>query len=427
MNNSAPPSVTRRRFIRTAAIGSAPLIFAPRLFGGKAPSKQITLGFIGVGDHGLNYNLKRFLKEEDCRAVAVCDVFASRTQQAKEVVDAHYQTKDCHEFSDFRELLARDDIDAVAISTPDHWHVPLSLLALAAGKDVFCEKPTLTIAQGRQLVDTVKKHDAVFQTGLEDRSVDLYHKLAGVVRNGAIGQIKTIEVGLPFKDDHVFPKEDPAPVPKDLNYNMWLGEAPFVPYSPMRTHKDCWRQIRDYSGGTLADWGAHIIDTAQVGNFAENSGPVEVEGEGAIPPNALNTMPNKFALTYTYANGVVMKVNSEGVRIRFIGSDGWAEIKGWRGKLEAHDPAIFKQEYPNSKIWPLPPGEHRDFLDCVKSRKTNTYTAEALHRLSTVMHIGNISMELKRKLKWDPESESFNDDEANRLRSRTARKDWQTG
>lgn len=427
MNNSAPPSVTRRRFLRTTAIGTAPLILAPRLFGTKTPSKQITLGFIGVGNHGLNYNLKRFLKEEDCRAVAVCDVFASRTQKAKEVIDTHYKTKDCRKFADFRELLTSDDIDAVVISTPDHWHVPLSLLALAAGKDVFCEKPTLTIAQGRQLVNTVKKHDAVFQTGLEDRSVDLYHKLAEVVRNGAIGQLKNIEVGLPFKDDHVFPKEDPAPVPKDLNYNLWLGEAPFVPYSPMRTHKDCWRQIRDYSGGTLADWGAHIIDTAQVGNFAENSGPVEVEGEGVIPPNALNTMPNKFALTYTYANGVVMQVKSEGVHIRFEGSDGWAGIKGWRGKLESHEPGIFKQDYQNSKIWPLPPGEHRDFLDCVKSRKANTYTAEALHRLSTVMHLGNISMELGQKLKWNPEKESFDNEEANRLRSRAVRTDWKTG
>lgn len=420
------PSISRRRFIRSAAIGTAPLILAPHLFAGKAPSKQITLGFIGVGDHGLNYNLKHFLKEEDCRVVAVCDAFVSRTRKAKQVVDAHYKTTDCQEFADFRDLLARDDIDAVAISTPDHWHVPISLLALAAGKDVFCEKPTLTIAQGRQLVEAVKKHDAVFQTGLEDRSIDVYHKLAEVVRNGAIGQVKTIEVGLPFKD-RVFPIEEPVPVPKDLNYNMWLGEAPFVPYSPMRTHKDCWRQIRDYAGGTLPDWGAHIMDTAQVGIFAENSGPVEVEGEGVVPPNAMNTMPNKFALSYTYASGVVMKVKSEGQRIRFNGSDGWAEIKGWRGKLEAHDPAIFTQQYPNSKIWPLPPGEHRDFLDCVKSRKATTYTAEALHRLSTVMHIGNISMELKRKLKWDPESESFNDDEANRLRSRTARTDWKSG
>ncbi len=427
MNNSASSPVTRRRFIRFAAIGTAPLYLPSRLLGDNAPSKQTTLGFIGVGNHGLSYNLKHFLKEKDCRAVAVCDVFAGRTRKAKEVIDAHYKTKDCREFSDFRDLLARDDIDAVVISTPDHWHVPLSLLALAAGKDVFCEKPTLTIAQGRQLVNEVKKHDAVFQTGLEDRSVNLYHKLAEVVRNGAIGQVKTIEVGLPFKEDHVFPKEDPVPVPKDLNYNMWLGEAPFVPYTPMRVHKDCWRQIRDYSGGTLADWGAHIIDTAQVGNSAENSGPVEVEGEGVIPPNALNTMPNKFSLKYTYANGVVMKVKSEGVRIRFEGSGGWAQIKGWRGKLEAHDPEIFGREYKNSKIWPLPPGEHRDFLDCVKSRKATTYNAEALHRLSTVMHLGNISMELGRKLKWDPVSESFGDPEADRLRSRTARTDWQKG
>ena len=145
------PAKTRRNFIRTAALGAAPLVLPTGLFGGTAPSKQITLGFIGVGNHGLNYNLKSFLREEDCRALAVCDVFANRRRKAKEVVDAHQGTKDCREFADFRDLLAREDIDAVVISTPDHWHVPLSLHALAAGKDVFCEKPTLTIAQGRNL------------------------------------------------------------------------------------------------------------------------------------------------------------------------------------------------------------------------------------------------------------------------------------
>jgi predicted dehydrogenase len=371
-------------------MGAAPLILPSRLFGGQAPSQQITLGFIGVGSHGLGYNLANFLTENDCRAVAVCDVFADRRQRAREVVDTHYGTGDCRTYADFRELLARDDIDAVVISTPDHWHVPLSLLALAAGKDVFCEKPTLTIAQGRQLANEVKKHDAVFQTGLEDRSLTPYHMLAEAVRNGAIGQLETIEVGLPFKKTHIFPAEDPTPVPKDLNYNMWLGEAPFAPYSPMRTHKDCWRQVRDYSGGTLTDWGAHIMDTAQVGNFAEHSGPVAVEGEGEIPPKA-------------------------------------PQVAGWRGPLEAHDRDIFRREYENNKIWPLPPGEHRNFLDCVRSRMATTYTAEALHRLSTVMHIGNIATELGRKLKWDPESESFGDPEADRLRSRAARTDWATG
>lgn len=427
MNPTESPPVSRRRFIRAAAMGAAPLILPSPLFGSQAPSNRITLGFIGVGHHGLGYNLKSFLPEEDCRAVAVCDCFASRRRSAKEVIDAHYTTKDCREFADFRDLLAQDNIDAVVISTPDHWHVPLSLLALAAGKDVFCEKPTLTIAQGRQLADEVAKRGAVFQTGLEDRSIIHYHKLAGAVRNGAIGKLKTIGVGLPFKKDHVFPAEDQAPVPDDLNYNMWLGEAPDAPYSPARTHKDCWRQIRDYAGGTLTDWGAHIMDTAQVGNFAENSGPVEVEGTGKIPPNALNSMPLEFSLKYTYANGVVMMVNTGPVFIRFEGTDGWAQVMGWRGALDAHDRGIFKIEYEDNKIWPLPPGEHRNFLDCVKSRKPATYTAEALHRLSTAMHIGNIAMELGRKLKWDPETESFGDAEADALRSRPAREDWKAG
>ena len=351
-------------------------------------------------------------------------MFGHRREEAKATIDKQYGNQDCDMIADFRDLLARDDIDAVVISTPDHWHVPASLLALEAGKDVFCEKPTLTIAQGRRLVETVAKHEAVFQTGLEDRSVAQYHKMAEAVRNGAIGELKTIQVGLPFKAK-TFPVEKDVPIPDDLNYRMWLGEAPDAPYSPWRVQKDCWRQIRDYSGGTLTDWGAHIMDTAQVAMFMEKSGPVAVEGRGEIPPDCLNSIPNKFELKYTYANGVVMNVKADGVYIRLEGSEGWVGNKGWRGGLEAHDRLIYRNKYEDNKIWPLPPGEHRDFLDCVKSRKPTTYTAEDLHRLSTAMHVGNIAIELGRPLEWDPDTEAFVDDaEADGLRTRSARDDW---
>ena len=226
------------------------------------------------------------------------------------------------------------------------------------------------------------------------------------------------------------PAEDPAPVPKDLNYNMWLGEAPFVPYSPMRTHKDCWRQIRDYAGGTLADWGAHIIDTAQVGNSAENSGPVEVEGEGVIPPKSLNTMPNKFQPEIHLRQ----RGCHEGKIRRGLLSDSRAPAVGPKstaGAAKLRSPRVRKSSIGNTEnnmIWPLPPGEHRDFLDCVKSRQDRQpIPPKPLHRLSTVMHIGNIAIELGRKLKWDPESESFGDPEADGLRSRVTRTDWKTG
>jgi len=419
---------SRRAFIKASTPALCAGLSAPFIatnWAKSAPSERITMGFIGVGNHGHGYNLKSFLQNDDMQAVAVCDVFKSRMDHAANTINAHHKTEDCKKFGDFRELLARDDIDAVAISTPDHWHVPLSIFGLEAGKDVFCEKPTLTIAQGRELVEAVAKHNAIFQTGLEDRSVSQYHKLAEAVRNGAIGELKTIHCGLPHKKTHVWKTEEAAPVPDDLNYKMWQGPAPEMPYTKTRTHKDCWRQIRMYSGGTLTDWGAHIMDTAQVANFAEKSGPVSVEGTGAIPEGSINSIALTFDLDYTYENGVHMKVKSDGVYLRFEGTDGWVGNKGWRGGLEAHDRMVFRQKYEDNKIWPLPPGEHRDFLNAVKSRKQPTYTAEDLHCLSTCMHLGNIALELGRKVQWDPKDETFIDDsEANKLRSRPQRDDW---
>ena len=209
-----------------------------------------------------------------------------------------------------------------------------------------------------------------------------------------------------------------------------LGPAAEKPYSPSRPEPQGWRNIRDYSGGKLTDWGAHLLDTAQVANFAELSGPIEVDGKGVIPPNAMNTVPATWNIKYTYGNDVIMHVTSSQPSIRFLGSDGWVGNTGWRGRLLGSDVDIFRKEYTpaENKIWPMPPTEHRNFLDCVRSRKMTTYHPEALHRLSTVMHLGAISMELGRKLKWNPEAEAFEDDAAaNKLRSRESRDDWQTG
>lgn len=427
MNRPATHSVTRRAFLQKSAAATA-MIVASRTLGlgaAPAPSQRITLGFIGTGNHGLGYNLKSFLELDDAQVVAVCDVFADRRQKARETVEKKYEATGCREYADFRELLAAPGIDAVVISTPDHWHTPISMMALAAGKDVMCEKPTLTIAEGRALVDFVKKKKAVFQVGLEDRSVIQYHMLAEWVRNGAIGKLKSIHVKLPAGE--AFPREEPAPVPAGLNYDLWTGPAPFSPYTPTRTGAQQWRNIRDYAGGKFADWGAHLLDTAQVANFAEGSGPVEVEGEGEVPKNSMTTMPVTYKVRYKYANGVEMFVESGAVALRFEGTDGWVGNNGWRGRLEASDEKILHTKYAagQSKLWPRPPGEHRDFLDCVKSRRPTTYTAEAGQRLSTVMHIGNIAIELGRKLRWDPVKESFvNDHMANQLRSRPSRDDW---
>jgi predicted dehydrogenase len=419
--------LTRRRLLRWTA-GAAPLVLPGRVLGldgVPAPSARITLGFIGVGNHGHGYNLKSFLQESDARAVAVCDVFAGRVERARATVDAHYGDRSCRGFADFRELLAAPEVDAVCISTPDHWHVPMSLLALAAGKDVMCEKPTLTLAEGRELVREVERRRAVFQFGIEDRSVIQYHRLAEWARHAVMGPLRRIEVTLPAGP--VPPREEPAPVPAGLNWRMWLGPTPFHPFTPTRTEPMVWRQIRDYSGGMLADWGAHLIDTAQVANFAEASGPVEVEGSGVIPPNSQATQPTEFSLTYRYANGVEMAVKSGGVALRLIGDKGWVGNTGWRGRLEASDPEFLKVKIDpaTSRLWPLPKGEHRNFLDAIRVRGPTTYTAEAGHRLSSVMHIGTLAMELRRPLRWDPQAEEFpGDAEANARRSRPASKEW---
>ncbi len=341
-------AISRRRAIGRMAgvVGAAavPTVLPAQVFGETAPSKRITLGFVGLGNEGYGHNLMAFLVENDARAVAVCDVMASRRTRARETVDKKYSATGCKEIADFRDLIARKDIDAVVISTPDHWHIPISLMALEAGKDVFCEKPTLTIAEGRKLVETVDRHKAVFQVGIEDRSTIYYYRLAELVRNGAIGQLKTIHVKLPAGS--AYPIEQPAPVPADLNWDLWLGPAPFHPFTPTRTEAMHWRQVRDYSGGLLTDWGSHILDTAQVANFAEASGPLEVEGTGEIPANSMATTFVTFKLHYRYANGVEMFVESGGVSLRFDGTEGWVGNNGWCGRLEGTSTELLRRKYP---------------------------------------------------------------------------------
>lgn len=411
-------SLNRRQFLATSMV-AAPYLSSLAV----TPSKTIHLGFIGMGGHGTRHNLRAFLGEKDCRAVAVCDVFKSRTQRAIDTVNTAYGGKDCKGYSDFRELLAQDDIDAVVISTPDHWHVPISLAALAAGKDVFCEKPTLAIGEGRDLVKAVKQHKAIFQTGLEDRSLPQYHRLCHAVRNGAIGALKHIEVELPVHKK-VY-REAKQASPDDLDWNMWLGPAPWADYSPQRVDWMGWRMIRDYSGGILTDWGAHLVDSALVANFSEKSGPVAVQGRGGIPSDVMNTAKQTFDINYRFANDVTMRVKSGGIRLHFEGSEGWCGNTGWRGAPKAHDAKVLTASYEPDRMWARPAGEHRDFLDAIQSRSAPIYPAEDLQRLSSTLHLGAIAMELERKLSWDPKTEAFGDDDAaNALRRRKPR-NWQ--
>jgi len=254
-----PKGPTRRAFLKrcaaAAAACAAPTIIpasARGADGQTAPSGRITVGFIGTGDHGTNWNLPPYLNHKSAQVVAVCDVDRNHLSRAKKIVDRHYQNGDCFATGDFREVLARRDIDAVMISTPDHWHTLISLLAIQAGKDVQCEKPTLTIREGQRLVAAVRKHKKVFQTSTEDRSLPEYHRMAELVRNGRIGKLQRIEVILP-KQPGGPGDPTPQPVPPELDYDLWLGPAPLAPYTRGRVHYN-FRWIWDYSGGIICDF-----------------------------------------------------------------------------------------------------------------------------------------------------------------------------
>lgn len=426
----------RRSFIQSMlAAGVAPLVLPSRIFGGAAPSNRITVGFIGMGGQG-GYNLANFIAHDDCQVLSVCDAFRSRTAAGALTVNRTYDNQDCRAVDDFREIIADPRLDAVAISTPDHWHVPMTLLALAAGKHVFCEKPTYVISEGRTQADAVRRSGKVFQGGIEDRSLVHYHKLVEWIRNGAIGDLYAIDVTLPAGQVH--PWEPEAPVPAELDWKLWLGPAPFHPYTATRTEAMHWRFIRDYSTGMLTDWGSHLVDTAQLAVNDPLICPIEVKGWGQpLPDKSQSDIPPIFDVHYRYANGVTMRVHTgsseaaigDDAALHFLGSRGWLSITGWRGRIEASDPTILQIKYdPATSRFPQrPPGEQRNFLDCIRSGAKTTYDAETLHHLCTTLHLGLISLDLGRKLTWNPRLESFvDDDEADRHMQRTIHDDWKS-
>jgi len=424
---------SRRSFLRrTAAVSAvlgAPLVVPSSVLGlgGKtSPNNRLTIGFIGTGDHGVNWNLKAYLKQPDAQVIAACDVDSNRLFRAQETINERYGNEDCFTTKDFREILSRRDIDAVMISTPDHWHTLISIMALQAGKDVQCEKPTLTIDEGKLLIKAVRKHKKVFQTSTEDRSVPEYHRMAELVRNGRIGKLQRIEVILP-KQPTGPGDPTPQPVPEFLDYEMWLGPAPWAPYTRDRVHFH-FRWIWDYSGGIICDWGAHLFDTAQWANDTERSGPVEVEGTGTHWEGGLYNTVKDYDLTYRYANGVIMTCKPGNPSIKFVGTGGWVGNTGWRGPVQASSPDILNTPIGPGELhlYTNPEGEHNDFLKCIRTRKDPYFPVDIGHRVSTVCHLANLSIKLGRKLRWDPGKERFIGDEAaNKLLDRPRRDPWQ--
>jgi predicted dehydrogenase len=417
-----------------------------------APSERIRVGLIGCGGHGVDWNLPQIYRCPEVQVVAVCDVDSRRMAGARRSVDGHYGPifgsayQPCTPYGDFRKLVLRKDLDAVVNCTPDHWHMIPAIMAAKCDKDVICEKPlTLFVEEGQVLCRAVREHRRVFQTASENRSIESYIRLIELVRAGVVGTLKHIEVGIPEgntfariqkRDRAAFDQQKPQPVPKELDYDMWLGQAPQMPYIPARLHGS-FRWNLAFSGGVLTDWGAHMIDLAQWGHNTERSGPIAVEGRGDFPPRdaVFNTTPTCEVLC-RYADGVTMRITTTGPAIRFEGSDGWVESRGWRGPLKASRPDMLETKVDPDKVNVFHPsevvgrtegkgGEHRNFYDCVKSRKDCYAPAETGHRTITIAHLGNIAMLLGRKLRWDPAKEDFVDDaEASAMLTRKQREPW---
>jgi len=420
---------TRRDFIKAACAGAGPLLLSSRLFGAEAPSNRVTLACIGVGSMGTG-NLQGFLWTPGVQVLAVCDVDAQRRDEARSIVDKHYAAKapaggkkGCAAYTDLRECLARDDIDAVCIATADHWHVPASYYAIKAGKDVYCEKPlSLTVREGRVLSDAVRRYGRVFIMGSQQRSEWRFRFASELVLNGRIGQVQHVKVGLNKGRAHV--PVTPMPVPKDLDYDLWVGPSAFRPY-----HKDCvhynFRFISDYSGGQMLNWGSHHLDIAQWGLGTDRSGPVEVSGRGDFPTDGPYDNPVTFNVDYRYANGVTLNCSTANpIGVRWEGTQGWIAVD--RGRIAAEPASLLKATLRPDEIHLVESRSHKEhFVECIRNRTETVAPCEVGHRSATMGHIGNIAMVLQRSLRWDPDHELFvNDAEANRLLDRPMRGPW---
>ena len=425
------PSLTRRQFLQSTAAVTAPLLLPSSVWAaaaGAKPNARITLGFIGVGKQG-RHLLNSFLPHGNVQVVAVNDVDTTRRLHHKKLVEDFYSAKGnkdyqgCDEYKDFREVIARKDIDAVVIATPDHWHAYPAVMAANAKKDIYCEKPLcLTIHEARAMANAVRQNQRVFQTGSMQRSSTEFYKACSLVRNGRIGQIKEVyvSVGGPSKWCDL-PEE---PMEPGLDWDFWLGPAPTRSYnsvlSPRGVHDHFpnWRSYREYSGGGMTDWGAHHFDIAQWGLGMDESGPVEI-----IPPDGKDVK----RLTYKYANEVVMYhggLPGYDFGVVFVGTNGKVCVD--RGKFKTEPESLAQENFDALPVKLYKSTNHyKDFIDAIQSRKPPICDVEVGARSVTVCHLGNLAYWNKRPLKWDPAKERFvGDAEANQWLDNEKRGDW---
>lgn len=442
-NNAVTPrnTMTRRKFLGCAGLAfAAPAIIPATALGAgdrPVPSERITVGIIGFGWYG-EVNTDGFLRQNDCQVVAVCDVDQNHLRRGVQRVNEHYGTADCKAYKDFRELCARTDIDAVMIAVPDHWHAAIAVEAARQGKDIYGEKPLArTIAEQQAIVQAVKKYNRIWQTGSWQRSTANFHKAAEIVRNGLIGKVRHVEVGLHSGHTDYAGTRDKTGVtepPPELDYNFWLGPAQWMPYIEARTHRN-WRWHYNTGGGQLLDWVGHHCDIAHWGLGFDETGPLEVEGTGQFPPaDAVWNTCTKYRINLKYPGGVTMVIAGGYPDIRggtkWIGTDGWVWVN--RGGFEASNPEwIEMQRLPEDlrKVkLPISTDHIRNFLDSVKSRKPTITPAEVAHNSAIPGHLGLIAMLTGRKIKWDARQQQVVDDTAAaKLLGREYRPPWKLG
>jgi predicted dehydrogenase len=409
---------TRRRFLKASLTAggtfAVPCLVASGALaapGRPGANDRIGLGFIGIGNMGGGH-LGGLAGSPDFQILAISDVKAARAQWGKELVEQRYANDESRStfkgrkfggvdlFNDFRDLLTRDDIDAVLVATPDQWHATVSVLAMRAGKDVYCEKPlSLTVREGRQMVDAARRYGRVCQTGSQQRSEGNFRFACELVRSGYIGEVKQVNVGVGGpSSDKQFP---PEPIPDGVDWDRWLGPSPWHPYNSERVSGDYgggWRQVRDTSGGGMTDWGAHHFDIAQWGLGMDGSGPVEV-----IPPN----LAERKCLTYRYANGVVM-YHGGANGILFTGTKGKVEVN--RGYLKTWPESLLSVKLsPQDVHLYESPGHHADWINCIRNRRRPICDVAIGFSTITVCHLGNIAWWLGQAFKWDPAAEKILD------------------
>jgi predicted dehydrogenase len=461
MKHRKKSAISRRKFLGQsikATIGSAialnfPSIVPASVFGKNAPSNRINVGAIGTGRISRGHDLPGVWQYDYAQVIAVCDLDTKRADDAKKLVNDYYSKRDGKPFDgvktylDYHELLLNKDIDAVIISTPDHWHALIGVDAAKAGKHIYMQKPaSLTISEGRKMSNIIQKSGVKFQIGSQQRSSEQFRYAAELVRNGRIGELKTVYVGLP--GDPSGEMEPEMPVPKNLNYDMWLGSTPMVYYTEKRVHpqnsydRPGWLRCEQFGAGMITGWGSHHIDSAHWGMAMERSGPVEVSGHADFPKSGLWDVHGIFKTEALYANGVKMIVSNEIPNgIKFEGTKGWIFVS--RGdyqvtssdpgggttqakKLDASDPKIIQSVIgPNEFHFPVSKEHHGNWLEAIRDNKTPIAPVEEAHRACSACLVHHIAMKLGRKVYWDPVKEQFkNDDQANAMLSRPQRKPY---